>query len=105
MTEKRAQYRKKKKQEELKRLLKRGDRDSRSEKIRKATSDDDLDVNPEFKRDNSPRLRSVSTREDKSYDVIPSKEEKVSRLKRRLNWAIGIVILLIIIVLVILFNF
>lgn len=97
MTEKRAQYRKKQKRDNLSKLLKRAKQDQNSKA-------EDVNVNPDFVKDNKSEAKNV--RQDyqlqQDHDL---REQKVSRLKKRLNWAIVIVIVLIIIVLVALFNF
>lgn len=91
MTEKRADYRKNQRRKKLSQLWSR--QQTKSED--KDTEYNTVDVNPEFRRN------------DEKVDISSegnTTEEKVSRLKRRLNWAILIVIILIIIVLLALFK-
>lgn len=90
MTEKRADYRKNQRRKKLSQLWSHHQKEVED----KDTEDNTVDVNPDFKRN------------DEEVDVGSENtaEEKVSRLKRRLNWAIFIVIILIIIVLLVLFK-
>lgn len=92
MTEKRADYRKNQRHKKLSRLWSHHQIKPKVED--KHTEDNTVDVNPEFRRN------------DEKVDVGSenTSEEKVSRLKRRLNWAILVVVILIIIVLLALFK-
>lgn len=118
MTEKRSDYRKKIKQKKSKRFF---------DTIKSAFDDDDeVDVNPEFTRDTEdqvvPQVNRENQGEHDSQRVqsnqnaklknaknvrekqILSSEDKGLRLKRKLNHAILIVFVLIILVLLALFH-
>uniref|UniRef100_UPI002626CFFC hypothetical protein n=1 Tax=uncultured Lactobacillus sp. TaxID=153152 RepID=UPI002626CFFC len=98
MTEKRAQYRKKQKQSNLSRLLKRAESDRKK-------SNDEINVNPDFVKDNNEKgVNSSSRQQYFDNEKADLREQKTQRLRKRLNWAIFIVICLIVIVLVALFN-
>ena len=113
MTEKRSQYRKRQKQDNLSRLLNRATKDQVIE-----DNNEDLNVNPEFTRSQQEKRRTDNNINSADHErinslgrstqkQITSKEEreyKVNRLKKRLNLAILIVILLLILVFVALFN-
>lgn len=108
MTEKRSQYRKKHQKDSLSRLLKRA----------KTNSDDEVDVNPEFTRSTQEanRVRTPIAEDNGVGEKLPgrstqkqlslnqARENKISRLKKRLNLAILVVSLLLILVFVALFN-
>ena len=84
MTEKRSDYRKNQRHKKLSRLW--SGRHSTAD--RKHTESNTVDVNPDFRRND----KNIKGRNKKTS------EEKVLRLKQRLNWAIFIVVILIIIV-------
>ncbi|QNQ80598.1 hypothetical protein [Lactobacillus sp. PV034] len=108
MTEKRSQYRKEHQKDSLSRLLKRA----------KAPSHDKVDVNLEFTRSSqeekkvrTPFVEDTKVSEQrlarstqKQLSLNEERENKISRLKKRLNLAILVVILLLILVFVALFN-
>lgn len=99
MVEKRSDYRKRQKKSLL-------------SKLKSSFSDNDseeVDVNPDFKRDDSeeePRRRPLAGdgQHNQSSDKETIRQEKSLRLKKRLNRAILIVIVLIILVLLALFH-
>lgn len=103
MVEKRSDYRKRQKKSLL-------------SKLKSSFSDNDseeVDVNPDFKRDDSeeePRRRPLAGdgqdfyQHDQLSDKATIRQEKSLRLKKRLNRAILIVIVLIILVLLALFH-
>ena len=112
MTEKRSQYRKRQKQDNLSRLLNRATKDQVIE-----DNNEDLNVNPEFTRSqqekrrtaninsaNNERINSLGRATQKQITSKEEREYKVNRLKKRLNLAILIVILLLVLVFVALFN-
>lgn len=100
MTEKRADYRKRQKKNVI-------------NKVKSAFSDDDstetVDVNPDFQRE-QPKRRSLEGDGEEFYqaerpiDQTDLREEKALKLKKRLNRAILIVFVLIILVLLALFH-
>ncbi|MBP2057795.1 hypothetical protein J2Z60_000967 [Lactobacillus colini] len=90
MTEKRSDYRKSQRHKKIFKLW----QSKKTLPDNKIDSYDEVDVNPEFKRN----------KEDPDSSIEPSSEEKVSKLKQKLNWAIFIVIILIIGVLFALFK-
>lgn len=112
MTEKRAQYRKQQRQDSVKRLLNRvqtnKDKDSLS------NEKNDLNVNPDFTRDRNkrdsrlgeeiPSSRPPTRLKQKQLNNSEIRENKIKHLKNRLNLAIIIVLLLIVLVFVALFN-
>ncbi|GBG04680.1 hypothetical protein NR996_03020 [Lactobacillus rodentium] len=111
MTEKRAQYRKQQRQDSVKRLLKR----AQTNKDSLSNEKDDLNVNPDFTRDRNKsdsRLgeekilssRPTTRVKQKQLNNSEIRENKIKRLKNRLNLAIIIVLLLIVLVFVALFN-
>lgn len=109
MTEKRSDYRKKLKRQRGKKVL-------NSIKSAFDDSDEEVDVNPEFTRDadevvhtneqvnaeTSEKKRNSPNRESKSQS--PTSQEKALKLKGKLNRAILIVAVLIILVLFALFH-
>lgn len=93
MTEKRADYRKSQRRKKIAQLF---HRQKQSSTKKENFDDQSVDVNPDFKRD------AFDTNQTSSSPL--TSEEKVTRLKKRLNWAIMIVIILIVIVLLALFK-
>lgn len=108
MAEKRSQYRKEHQKDSLSRLLNRA----------KTPSHEEVDVNPEFMRSSQEvnRRETPITEEKEISTKIPGRstqkqlslneerENKINRLKKRLNLAILVVSLLLILVFVALFN-
>lgn len=101
MTEKRSDYRKRQKK-------------SLVDKLKSAFTDNDateeVNVNPDFQRDDSERRRPLEGDGEEFYqaqqpiDKEKMREEKSLKLKKRLNSAILIVFVLIILVLLALFH-
>lgn len=110
MTEKRAQYRKQQRQDSVKRLLNR----VQTNKDSLSNEKDDLNVNPDFTRDRNkrdsrlgeeiPSSRPTTRLKQKQLNNSEIRENKIKHLKNRLNLAIIIVLLLIVLVFVALFN-
>lgn len=104
MTEKRSDYRKRQSRRKTSKLLSQ----VKSAFDDDQHNDDGVDVNPEFQRSESERRRlddndlEYSPRSDVNSDL--PKEDKRLRLKKRLNRAILIVFVLIILVLLALFH-
>lgn len=92
MTEKRADYRKKQRQEKVKKIFDKFKRPKRDDQ-----SLDAADQNTETQNHSE-----FESREDFSFEE--ERENKISRLKKRLNYAILIVVVLLIIVLFALFK-
>lgn len=104
MTEKRSDYRKKQAQKKPKQFFK---------KMKAAFDDNDIDqedvnVNPDFQRDSSERRPLDGDGIENFNTEVPksglTSEDKRLRLKKRLNSAILIVFVLIILVLLALFH-
>ncbi len=96
MTEKRSDYRKRQKK-------------SLVDKVKSAFTDNDateeVNVNPDFQRDDSERRRPLEGDGEEFYQTQqPIDKEKSLKLKKRLNSAILIVLVLIILVLLALFH-
>lgn len=96
MTEKRSDYRKRQKK-------------SLVDKVKSAFTDNDateeVNVNPDFQRDDSERRRPLEGDGQEFYQTQqPIDKEKSLKLKKRLNSAILIVLVLIILVLLALFH-
>lgn len=96
MTEKRSDYRKRQKK-------------SLVDKVKSAFTDNDateeVNVNPDFQRDDSERRRPLEGDGQEFYQTQqPIDKEKSLKLKKRLNSAILIVFVLIILVLLALFH-
>lgn len=96
MTEKRSDYRKRQKK-------------SLVDKVKSAFTDNDateeVNVNPDFQRDDSERRRPLEGDGEEFYQTQqPIDKEKSLKLKKRLNSAILIVFVLIILVLLALFH-
>ena len=110
MTEKRAQYRKQQRQDSVKRLLNR----VQTNKDSLSNEKNDLNVNPDFTRDRNkrdsrlgeeiPSSRPTTRLKQKQLNNSEIRENKIKHLKNRLNLAIIIVLLLIVLVFVALFN-
>ena len=92
MTEKRADYRKKQRQEKVKNIF-----DKFKRKKKNDQSLDVVDQNTETKGHSEFEPRENSSLEEK-------RENKISRLKKRLNYAILIVVVLLVIILFALFK-
>ncbi|GAA3628644.1 hypothetical protein GCM10022297_04060 [Lactobacillus hamsteri] len=107
MTEKRSDYRKKQNQRKPKNFF---------QKMKAAFDDsdidqEDVDVNPDFQRDPSERrpldgngIEDINQNIENIKNINATSEDKRLRLKKRLNSAILIVFVLIILVLLALFH-
>ncbi|GFZ27743.1 hypothetical protein [Lactobacillus corticis] len=100
MVEKRSDYRKKSQKKKWQRLTSAFGDDHES-------GNSAVDVNPDFLRDEPKRHADHQDFNDQQFGGETRKEEarnfKANRLKRRLNWAIGITLVLIVLVLLALF--
>lgn len=104
MTEKRSDYRRQQSKNKGKKFLKH----VRSAFDDRDASEENLDINPEFQRDRSERRSFADDGQEygepERVNSAPSGEDKRLRLKKRLNRAILIVFVLIVLVLLALFH-